>query len=265
MSGQRSVTNSYYSTVSSRPGNPNMLRNSFFDPVEKYKAITTPTAPETQLKTFSYTPSANKSSKDNGRFNFDTLKEVRGKYARPASNVKNDKKVDFTPRRNSVVSRPSTAGSLMRIQRPHDRPRQRQKSQIIDKNAIADYEIARPQPPRRRSSRNSNNGRRPAQTRPTQDWKPYETLPEPAKFNDYELESPGAEEVPDDMLVDEDPAAQLQDEDAPLQRPSTSGTWRTSSTRVQYIEELEKMIELERQRRAEAENEVNRLSAKARH
>lgn len=119
-----------------------MLRNSFFDPIEKFKALATPTAPRTQLKTFSYTPLANKSVKDNGGFNFEALKEVRGKYARPASNVKNDKKpVDFTPRRNSVVSRPSTAGSLKRIQRPQEQSR-RQKSQIIDKNATA--ELIRP-------------------------------------------------------------------------------------------------------------------------
>ena len=59
MSNTRSVMQSYYSTTSNRPGNPNQLRNSFFDPAPKFTAIVTPKAPDVtakQFHTYEYTP-----------------------------------------------------------------------------------------------------------------------------------------------------------------------------------------------------------------
>ena len=51
------------------------------------------------------------------------------------------------------------------------------------------------------------------------------------------------------------------DFDSPLKRPSTSGTWKTTSSQAIYIEELEKMIARERERRIDAQNEVKRYKA----
>jgi len=49
------------------------------------------------------------------------------------------------------------------------------------------------------------------------------------------------------------------EEDSPMKRPSTSGTWRTGSSQQIYMEELERMIEQERKRRLEAQAEAQRI------
>ena len=162
MSNTRSVGATYYSTTSSRPGNPNHLRNSFFDPHEKYKAIVTPKALDSTQKQFhqyTYTPQNNKSASYNrtqtyGRpFNIDRIKEVRGKYARPGSNVKNDHEDPrpFTPRRCTLVQRPSTSGSLTRVVREND-PSKRRSQPFLEKHASADNDQFLPATPSRRSS-----------------------------------------------------------------------------------------------------------------
>jgi len=92
-----------------------MLRDAFYDPIERYKAIVTPqpTPQPPMPKKFNrsiYTPSSHKRL-----LSADMLREVRGKYARPAPKANPPVNVSEV---NTVLSRPSTAGSLRRIQRP---------------------------------------------------------------------------------------------------------------------------------------------------
>ena len=73
------ATRKSFNTTNEIPGNPNTIRDAFFDPVTTYATIARPETPETETRLLarerhSLGPSQNRTPM--------RLKEVRGKYAR---------------------------------------------------------------------------------------------------------------------------------------------------------------------------------------
>jgi hypothetical protein len=183
--------------------------------------------------------------------------EVRGKYSRNANNTVNN--LQQAP---GILSRPSTSGSLVHYNR---------RLGSADDRKEVEKEPAEEAPKQNRSV--NNEGKVVVKRRRVRD-----------KEKDEEKERK-KEEVVDRLVVEEEKEGGEEEEEGEKEEKSEDGegrendgeegegkeeevdrkteaSFKTTSSQHRYIEELEKMLRMERIRRIEAEDKLQRLSTR---
>ena len=186
--------------------------------------------------------------------------EVRGKYARPASNVSRvTSEADLKVTEHPLLSRPVTAGSLVRksfvdaaMQVNLSRPSTSRSQTFLQQRApiaVGIKQLGKVSRPQTAGSKRSFLHRE-AHTQPPL---PAEVM---AKVTELQ-ESLTNEEPIVTEPVNNEAAPDVQDEGLPeeaeehvepleISRPATATTWKTTSSQRRYIEELEKLLKEER-------------------
>lgn len=264
--------------------NPNMLRDQLFHHApSKYQAVlqvTNSTDPSTNRSRTQYNLHRGLSSQSRSTYSitYNIPAEVRGKYARPASNVSRvTSETDLKVNEHPLLSRPVTAGSLVRksfmdaaMQVNLSRPSTSRSHTIIKTHqaAVLPKSGDNSRPMTAAISRPQTAGSR--RSIPLKELShPVPQLPHDviAKVSDLQLQS---QSVPDftvppvDQPTEVNPdGGEAEDtvEELEATRPPTATTWKTTSSQRRYIEELEKLLREERkvsamQRRVLAETQL---------
>jgi hypothetical protein len=281
--------------------NPNMLRDQLFHhaPV-KYRAVLQVTSKSNSSTGRSH-PYA--SLRDPSRSYFSSTynasysvpAEVRGKYARPASNVSKLTNESEAVSQHPLLSLPVTAGSLMRksftdaalqvnlsrppssrsqtfllpgtkaLSRPQTafKPSTASRPQTVSIPHTASGLQAIPRPPTAsRPQTAASKGTRPSTV-------PKELIDRIVQLQQTESKEEPLEQAPeaegdggegDDLAKSEAVEAALEEPS----RPPTATTWKTTSSQRHYIDELERLLREERkvnftQRRIQAESQLSDL------
>lgn len=259
--------------------NPNMLRDQLFHhaPV-KYRAVlqVTSKSNSTTGRSNQYSPRrvpsrSNLSSTYSASYSVPA--EVRGKYARPASNVSKltNESEGVRQSEHPLLSRPVTAGSLIRksftdaalqvnLSRP---PSSRSQTFLLPQTKASSKSSSRPQtaakPPT--ASRPQTMPRPPTASRPetasgarpttlsTELMERIAKLHQTEKNKEEQLEAEQTaqlEAVGDGGEGDDLAKTEAVEELREGSRPPTATTWKTTSSQRRYIDELERLLREER-------------------
>lgn len=280
--------------------NPNMLRDQLFHhaPV-KYRAVLQVTSKSNSStgRSHPYLPPRDPSRSylsSTYSASYSVPAEVRGKYARPASNVSKltSESEGMRVSEHPLLSRPVTAGSLIRksftdaalqvnLSRP---PSSRSQTIFLPQAQVSSKPPTRPQtaakPPT--ASRPQTVARPETVSRPqtaSTNGVPPRTISRElierisklhqAKSNQLDTDQTAQSEAIEDGgegddLAKTEAAEELREHVDKESRPPTATTWKTTSSQRHYIDELERLLREERkvsstQRRIQAETQLSDL------
>ena len=281
--------------------NPNMLRDQLFHhaPV-KYRAVLQVTSKSNSStgRSHQYSPLRDPSRSylsSTYHASYNVPAEVRGKYARPASNVSKLTNESETVSQHPLLSLPVTAGSLMRksftdaalqvnLSRPPSsrsqtslpgtkipsrpqtafKPSTASRPHTVSIPHIASGLQVIPRPPTAsRPQTAASKGTRPSTV-------PKELIDRVVQLQQTENKKEPFEQAPepegdggegDDLARSEAVEAALEEPS----RPPTATTWKTTSSQRHYIDELERLLREERkvnftQRRIQAESQLSAVA-----